>query len=69
MLADSARMAELDRLTIQYNSKLRAAGLESQATLSEMEAKTARTASYFEAAGQAASAYTSYTGTKIPGMI
>lgn len=51
VLADSARMAELDRLTIQYNSELKATGYEQQASLDFFKEKTARTSGYLNAAG------------------
>ena len=50
VLADSARLAELDRLTIQYNYQLKALGFDQQAKLQKMAATSARTASYFQAA-------------------
>lgn len=50
VLADSARMAELDRLTIQYNAELKATGQDIQSTLDLFGAKTARTAGYLGAA-------------------
>lgn len=50
VLADSVTMATLDKLTIEYNYALKAQGLQQQANLSEMAAKTARTSSYFNAA-------------------
>jgi hypothetical protein len=68
VLADSARMAELDRLTIGYNAKLKAIGLEQNAVMDTMSAKTARTASYFQAADQAANAYMAGGAGKIPGF-
>lgn len=49
VLADSARMAELDRLTTQYNYALKGAGYQSQAQLADMGAETARTSGYLNA--------------------
>lgn len=51
LLADSIRMATLDNLTTRYNYKMRGAGYTNEAALSESAAKSARTASYFEAGG------------------
>lgn len=52
VLADSARMAELDRLTMKYNYDLKAQGYAMQAELDRMQAKAAKTSSYFKATGQ-----------------
>lgn len=54
VLAESARMATLDSLTLKYNYDLRALGAESQAMLGRMEAKTARTSGYINAASDVA---------------
>lgn len=51
VLADSARMAALDNLTVKYNYALKAQGFNNQATLDQTNADYARTASYFKAAG------------------
>ena len=50
-LADSVRMATLDNLTTKYNYKVRSVGYRAEASLNKMNAKSARTASYFEVAG------------------
>lgn len=49
VLADSARSAALDNLTIKYNAKLRAMGLEQQATLDNMSAANSRQAGVINA--------------------
>lgn len=68
VLGDSARMAELDRLTILNNYKLKGQGFSQQASLAKMGAKSARTASYFEAASSALDMATDSTnrGSPIP---
>lgn len=70
VLADSARMAELDKLTTQYNYTLRAAGYESQAKLDLMGAESARTSGYLNAFSgglQGVNTYVANTGaTRIP---
>lgn len=43
VLADSARMAALDNLTIKYNAALRAQGFESESALENSRAKASRT--------------------------
>lgn len=50
VLADSAAMATLDKLTLQYNTALKAAGYESQSNLDSMGVTTSRTSSYLQAA-------------------
>jgi hypothetical protein len=52
VLVDSARMAELDKLTTQYNYALRAIGYEAQGKLDLLGAKSARTSALFEAIGE-----------------
>lgn len=54
VLADSARMAELNRLTIQYNSELKSYGFETQSTLDYFKERTSRTAGYLNAAADVA---------------
>lgn len=49
VLADSAAMATLDKLTLEYNYKLRAMGFEQQAATDLMGAKAARTSGYINA--------------------
>ena len=49
VLVDSARNAELDRLTVQYNYALKAVGYEAESKLDLLGAKSARTSSYFKA--------------------
>lgn len=49
VLADSARMAELDKLTLQYNAELRATGYDQQASLNFFKEKTSRTSGYINA--------------------
>lgn len=49
VLADSIRMATLDNLTTKYNYQMRGAGYQNEASLNKSAAKSARTASYFEA--------------------
>lgn len=69
VLADSARMAELDKLTTQYNYQLKAAGFTQQAALSDMQAKAARTSGIIGAIGAGVKGYGGYLsigGTPIP---
>lgn len=54
VLVDSARNAELDRLTVQYNYALRALGYQQQEKLDLFGAKAARTSSLFDAFGAVA---------------
>lgn len=49
VLADSARMASLDNLTIKYNYALKAQGYNNQASLDDAAAGYARTSSYLKA--------------------
>ena len=51
VLADSARMAELDNLTIRYNASLRAAGYQNQVSLDRSEQANATTSGYLNATG------------------
>ena len=53
VLAESARNATLDNLTLKYNYKLRGLGYQTQANLESSNATNARTASYFNAASSA----------------
>lgn len=64
VLADSARMAELDRLTIQYNTRLKAAGYQVEAQLQQNQATSARTSALFNAAGSAMGGYSTYSNYK-----
>lgn len=61
VLADAARMAELDRLTIQYNTRLKAAGYETEAQLQRSQASAARTSALFNAAGAGMDGYSTYS--------
>jgi hypothetical protein len=54
VLVDSARMAELDKLTVQYNYALKAMGYEAEAKLDLMGARAARTSALFDALGSTA---------------
>lgn len=71
VLADSASMAELDKLTTQYNYALRGMGYSQQANLANMNAESATTSSLLSAGGQLAGGYGNYLkmggGTPIPG--
>ena len=62
VLADSARMAELDKLTTKYNYKLRALGHSNQAALDSASASNYRSSGYVSAAGSLLSGY----GSLIP---
>lgn len=53
VLVDSARMAELDKLTTQYNYALKAVGYEANAKLDLLGAKSARTSAFFDAVNSA----------------
>lgn len=69
VLADSAAMATLDRLTLQYNYALKAAGFENQAKVDDMNATTSRTSGLFGAASAGMKAYGTYqyyNGTPVP---
>lgn len=50
VLAESARMAALDNLTLKYNYKLKGLGYQTQSQLDSANAASSRTASYFNAA-------------------
>jgi hypothetical protein len=52
VLADSARNASLDNLTIKYNAKLRALGLQAQAGLDRANAANSEQAGYLNATSQ-----------------
>lgn len=54
VLVDSARNAELDRLTVQYNYALKALGYQQQEKLDLFGAKAARTSALFDALGAGA---------------
>lgn len=54
VLVDSARMAELDKLTTRYNYELKARGYEADSKLNLMEGRAARTSSLFGALGSIA---------------
>jgi hypothetical protein len=71
VLADSARMAELDKLTTQYNYQLKAMGYDQQANLADMNAQSATTSSLINAGATAVKGYGQYQymqngGTPIP---
>lgn len=51
VLADSARSAMLDNLTIKYNASLRAAGYKDQSLLENANSQEATTSGYLAAAG------------------
>lgn len=55
VLAESARMAELDNLTLKYNYRLKGLGYANQAELSRANAVNSRTAGYLSAYGSLAS--------------
>ena len=61
VLADSARMAALDNLTIKYNAALRAAGYESESTLENARAKTSRTSGILGAGSNILRGYSMFT--------
>lgn len=56
VLVDSARNAELDRLTVEYNYALKAVGYESDAKLDLLGAKSARTSAIIKSFNDAAKA-------------
>ena len=60
VLAESARMSELDALTLKYNYKLKALGFGDQARLESMNAGNATTAGYFNAASAVGGAYAKF---------
>lgn len=62
VLADSARMAELDKLTLRYNYALKAAGYQSQAQLDLMGAQTSRTSGYLDAFASGTQGASIYAG-------
>jgi hypothetical protein len=64
VLAESARNATLDNLTLKYNYALKAAGLKNQAALSEAEGEYASTASVLNAFSGAAKDYQTYQALK-----
>ena len=71
VLADSAAMATLDRLTLKYNYELKGAGFENQAAMDNMSAKSARTAGVLNALSGATDSYGKYQsmkGTPIPNL-
>lgn len=53
VLAESARMATLDNLTLKYNYALKSLGYNNQASLNQAQAQYASTASVLQAAGSA----------------
>lgn len=72
VLADSAAMATLDNLTVKYNYALKAAGLQSQAAIDDMQAGTSRTSGVLGAGASALKGYSMYTafgGNAIPGVL
>lgn len=71
VLADSAAMATLDRLTLKYNYELKGTGFESQAAIDRMSAQSARTAGVLNALSGATDSYSKYQsmkGTPIPNL-
>lgn len=71
VLADSARVAELDKLTLQYNYELKARDYENQASLDRMNAANGLTASttYASSAGNYSTAGTlNALGTGLTGF-
>lgn len=60
VLADSARLAELDKLTTRYNYALRAVGFQNQATLDLSEAQNDTTAGVLSMLSAAAGGYADY---------
>lgn len=71
VLADSARTAELDKLTLQYNYELKARDYNNQATLDRMNAANGLAASttYASSAGNYSTAGTlNAIGTGLTGM-
>lgn len=69
VLAESVRMATLDKATLAYNYNLRAIGYQNQAALDEYQKKIAKTSAYLNAMGATNSAYASYSmnsGNSIP---
>lgn len=53
VLAESARMAELDNLTLKYNYRLKGLGFSNQAELSRANSVNSRTAGYLSGFGTA----------------
>lgn len=70
VLAESARNAALDNLTLRYNYKLRALGFRNQANLDYAGAEASKQAGYFSAAsalvGSAAKMYGGFGGGSSP---
>jgi hypothetical protein len=71
VLADSARMATLDNLTLKYNYKLRSMGFQDEASFGRDSARAYKTAGYLGAAGTLAGGgsrayYSQGGGTAIP---
>lgn len=62
VLADSVRMATLDKLTTKYNYALRAQGYRNQSSLDNANANNAETAMVFNMGAKAAGSW----GSKIP---
>ena len=60
VLAESARNASLDNLTLKYNYALKAQGLRNNAALSEAEGEYASTASILNAGSSGAKDYQTY---------
>lgn len=72
VLAESASMAALDSLTLKYNYALKAAGLQSQASLEDKQASTSRTSAILGAGSSVLKGYGMYTalsGSAIPGVL
>lgn len=62
VLADSSRMAELDKLTTQYNYQLKSQGFDNTADLDRASAKNASTSSYLNAASALVGGASGYMG-------
>lgn len=62
VLAESARMAELDNLTLKYNYRLKGLGYSNQVELSKANAVNSRTAGYLNAYGSLANSGANIAG-------
>ena len=63
-VSQSMRDAELDALTLQYEGVMEARGQRMQADMEKWQGKVSRRQAYISAAGQLASAASSYMGQK-----
>lgn len=69
VLADSARMAELDNLTTKYNYQLKALGYQDEANLQDSNASNSRTSGVLGAVGAGLRGYSDFSskqGSAIP---